>query len=125
MAVTVGPEFLRLEGAWTEGVAAMAHAGAQIIVDEVFLGGGASQQRWKRALDPLQVLWIGVRCESTVAAGRELARGDRVIGMAASPAEMVHQGVVYDLQVATEHTEALDCAGDCCPRAVRPDHRAS
>jgi chloramphenicol 3-O phosphotransferase len=72
-AVTVGPEFRRLEGAWIEGVAAMAHAGAQIIVDEVFLGGAASQQRWKRALDPLQVLWIGVRCESTVAAGRELA----------------------------------------------------
>jgi chloramphenicol 3-O phosphotransferase len=40
-----------------------------------FLGGAASQQRWKRALDPLQVLRIGVRCESTVAAGRELAPG--------------------------------------------------
>jgi chloramphenicol 3-O phosphotransferase len=34
-AVTVGPEFRRLEGAWIEGVAAMAHAGAQIILDEV------------------------------------------------------------------------------------------
>jgi chloramphenicol 3-O phosphotransferase len=117
-AVTVGPEFRRLEGAWIEGVAAMAHAGAQIIVDEVFLGGAASQQRWKRALDPLQVLWIGVRCESTVAAGRELARGDRVIGMAASQAEMVHQGVVYDLQVDTAHTEALDCARAIAARVL-------
>lgn len=31
-------------------------------------------------------------------------------GMAASQAEIVHQGVVYDLEVDTSHTESLDCA---------------
>ena len=108
--VIVGPQFRTLEAAWIAGVAAMAHAGARIVVDEVFLGGTASQQRWKAALDPLQVLWVGVRCEAAVAAGREVARGDRVIGMAASQAEAVHQDVVYDLQVDTTHTEALECA---------------
>lgn len=41
---------------------------------------------------------------------REIARGDRVIGMAAAQAAVVHQGVVYDLQVDTSHTEALECA---------------
>ena len=109
-AVVVGPEFRTLEAAWIEGVAAMARAGARIIVDEAFLGGAASQRRWRQALDPLPVLWVGVRCEGAVAAGREIARGDRVIGMAASQAEVVHQGVVYDLQVDTTHTEALECA---------------
>ena len=108
--VTVGPQFRALEAAWIEGVAAMARAGARIIVDEVFLGGAASQQRWEKALDSLQVLWVGVRCDSAVAEGREIARGDRVIGMAASQAEVVHQGVFYDLQVDTTHTEALECA---------------
>jgi len=44
------------------------------------------------------------------AAGREVARGDRVTGMAGSQAELVHQGVAYDMQVDTTHTEALDCA---------------
>ncbi len=43
-------------------------------------------------------------------AGRELARGDRVRGMATSQAEVVHRGVVYDLEVDTTHTEALACA---------------
>jgi chloramphenicol 3-O phosphotransferase len=108
--VIVGPEFRRLEAAWIEGIGAMALAGARVIVDEVFLGGAASQQRWKQGLGDLQVLWVGVRCESAVAAGREMARGDRAIGMATSQAEMVHQGVVYDLQVDTTHTEALECA---------------
>jgi chloramphenicol 3-O phosphotransferase len=108
--VVVGPEFRRLEAAWIAGLAAMAHAGAGIIVDEVFLGGAASQQRWKKALGTLGVLWVGVRCDSTIAAGREIARGDRVSGMAAAQAELVHQGVLYDLEVDTTHTEALACA---------------
>ena len=108
--VVVGPEFRTLEAAWIAGIAAMAHAGARVIVDEVFLGGAASQQRWKNALGTLQVLWVGVRCDATIAAARELARGDRITGMAASQAEVVHQGVTYDLQVDTTHTEALECA---------------
>ncbi len=108
--VIVGPQFRALEAAWIVGVAAMAQAGARIIVDEVFLGGAASQQRWKNALGTLPVLWVGVRCESAVAAGREIARGDRVIGMAASQAELVHQGIAYDLEVDTTHTEAVECA---------------
>ncbi|GAA1019160.1 hypothetical protein GCM10009565_02660 [Amycolatopsis albidoflavus] len=58
----------------------------------------------------LRVLWVGVRCDSAVAAGREVARGDRVIGMAASQAEMVHRGMVYDLEVDTTRTESLECA---------------
>jgi chloramphenicol 3-O phosphotransferase len=108
--VRVGPEFRTLEPAWIEGIVAMGRAGARIIVEEVFLGGAASQQRWTKALGALQVLWIGVRCESAVAAGREIARGDRIGGMAASQAELVHQGIVHDLQVDTTHAEALECA---------------
>ena len=116
--VIVGPQFRTLEAAWIAGVAAMAHAGARIVVDEVFLGGTASQQRWKAALDPLPVLWVGVRCESAVAAGREIARGDRVIGMAASQAEVVHEGIVYDLLVDTTRTEALGCARAIAARVL-------
>jgi len=37
--------FRVLEDAWMEGVAAMARAGARIIIDDAFLGGAASQQR--------------------------------------------------------------------------------
>ncbi|MYX08043.1 chloramphenicol phosphotransferase CPT [Streptomyces sp. SID8375] len=108
--VSVGPEFRTLEAAWMAGVTAMANAGARIIVDEVFLGGAASQQRWQKALGGLDVLWVGVRCESTVAAGREIARANRVKGMAVSQAEVVHQGVLYDLEVDTTHSESLECA---------------
>ncbi|KQX91503.1 chloramphenicol phosphotransferase [Streptomyces sp. Root55] len=108
--VSVGAEFRALEAAWGEGIVAMAGAGARIIVDEVFLGGAESQQRWQKALGGLAVLWVGVRCESDVAAGREIARGDRAWGMAASQADTVHQGVIYDLEVDTTRAESLVCA---------------
>jgi chloramphenicol 3-O phosphotransferase len=108
--VSVGPEFRRLEAAWMDGVAAIARAGARVILDAIFLGRTASQQRWQKALAGLDVLWVAVRCDSAVAAGRELARGDRVRGMAVSQAEVVHQGVIYDLEVDTTYTESLACA---------------
>jgi chloramphenicol 3-O phosphotransferase len=108
--IVVGPQFRTLEAAWIDGIAAMARAGARIIVDEAFLGRAASQQRWQRALAGLEVLWVGVRCDGAVAAARELARGDRVAGMAASQADLVHEGVAYDLEVDTTRAEALDCA---------------
>ncbi|MCC9710318.1 chloramphenicol phosphotransferase CPT [Streptomyces sp. MNU76] len=113
-AVAIGADFRALEQAWARGIVAMARAGAHVIVDDVFLGGAASQQRWQKVLDegdsPLDVLWVGVRCDPAVAAAREIARGDRVLGMAAAQADLVHQGVHYDLEVDTTHTESLTCA---------------
>ncbi|MGW0598801.1 chloramphenicol phosphotransferase CPT [Streptomyces sp. NPDC002776] len=108
--VSVGADFRALEAAWMEGIAAMARAGARIIVDDVFLGGAASQERWRKALVGVEVLWVGVRCDAAVAAGREIARGDRTPGMAGAQADVVHEGVVYDLEVDTTRTESLDCA---------------
>ncbi|MEV8533823.1 chloramphenicol phosphotransferase CPT [Streptomyces sp. NPDC051211] len=108
--VSVGADFRALEEAWTEGIVAMARAGARIVVDDVFLGGAVSQQRWQKALGGLAVLWVGVRCEGEVASGREISRGDRVPGMAALQADLVHQGVIYDLEVDTTHAESLECA---------------
>ncbi|KUN28829.1 chloramphenicol phosphotransferase [Streptomyces antibioticus] len=108
--VDVGPEFMALEAAWARGIAAMAHSGARLIIDDVFLGGAATQKRWRRVLDGLDVLWVGVRCEATVAAGREIARGDRVRGMAQQQAVLVHRGVVYDVEVDTARAESLECA---------------
>ncbi|USX48147.1 chloramphenicol phosphotransferase CPT [Lentzea sp. HUAS12] len=108
--VSVGAEFRVLEDAWMTGVAAMVRAGARVIVDDVFLGGAESRRRWETALDGLEVLWVGVRCDAGVAAGRELARGDRVAGMAEAQAELVHRGMTYDIEVDTAKAEAVECA---------------
>jgi chloramphenicol 3-O phosphotransferase len=116
--VSIGEGFREVEAAWMTGVAAMARAGARIIIDEVFLGGATSQERVRAHLEGLAVLWVGVRCDPEIAAGREIARGDRVPGMAALQAEMVHTGVVYDIEVDTSHAESLDCARAIAARVV-------
>ena len=108
--VIVGDAFRAIEAAWMTGVAAMAHAGARIILDDVFLGGATSQQRVRAHLDGLAVLWVGVRCDAEIAVAREVARGDRAPGMAALQADKVHAGVTYDLEVDTGVAEALACA---------------
>ncbi|UIX35458.1 chloramphenicol phosphotransferase CPT [Streptomyces sp. GQFP] len=125
--VSVGADFLALEAAWREGVVAMVRAGARVVIDDVFLGGAASQQRWRKALGNLRepdVLWVGVRCESAVAAGREVARGDRAPGMAAAQADSVHEGVVYDFEVDTTRTESLECARAIAARILTPPDAA-
>ncbi|MGW6447926.1 chloramphenicol phosphotransferase CPT [Lentzea sp. NPDC055074] len=108
--VSVGAEFRLLEDAWMAGVAAMVRAGARVIVDDVCLGGAESRRRWETALAGFDVLWVGVRCDAAVAAGRELARGDRVAGMAEAQAELVHRGMSYDVEVDTAKAEAVECA---------------
>ncbi|WP_328472399.1 chloramphenicol phosphotransferase CPT [Streptomyces sp. NBC_00448] len=108
--VVPGAEFRRLDDAWALGMAATARAGAHLVIDEVFLGGAASQARWRDATAGLGVLWVGVRCDPSVAAAREAARGDRVPGMAARQATLVHTGVSYDLEVDSSRADPMACA---------------
>src|ERR1700689_3366974 len=108
--VLVGGGFRELEAAWMAGVAAMARAGARIIFDDVFLSGGASQERVRAGLEGLSVLWVGVRCAPEIATGPP--------GRAASEADTVHQGVVYDIEIDTSHTESLDCARVIAGRVI-------
>jgi chloramphenicol 3-O phosphotransferase len=116
--VVVGGGFREIEAAWMAGVAAMARAGARIIFDDVFLSGAASQEIVRAGLEGLAVLWVGVRCAPEIATGREIARGNRAAGMAASQAETAHQGVVYDIEIDTSHTESLDCARVIAGRVI-------
>ena len=109
-SVRPGPAFRRLEWAWMHGIAAMARAGARIIVDEVFLSGIDARNRWQVALADVSVLWVGVRCDPAVATERERCRDDRIAGMALSQSQLVHAGMSYDVQVDTSDTSAVECA---------------
>ncbi len=108
--VTVGARFIDLNIAWEHGIAAMAGAGAPVIVDDVLLRGRAGQERWNVALGDLAVLWVGVHCDVAELLRRERSRGDRRIGMAADQAPLVHVGVEYGLEVDTTHQTSEQCA---------------
>jgi chloramphenicol 3-O phosphotransferase len=117
--VMVMSEFRAVEEIWYEGLAVMASRGAFLILDEVFLSGGAGQQRLRTLLGELDVLWAGVHCDPLVAAEREAARGDRVRGMAMAQAVAVHAGVVYDVEVDTTDCSAIACARQIAEAVAR------
>jgi len=111
--VAVDDDFRRAEAAWYRGVAAMVRGGVGVVVDEVLLGGAASQARMAEALAGVDVVWVGVRCDPEVAARREEGRPERIPGMARDQAERVHAGVAYDVVVDT-----ADAGPEACAEAV-------
>ncbi|MFD3401100.1 chloramphenicol phosphotransferase CPT [Kribbella sp. NPDC058693] len=108
--VSVGPVFRALEAGWTAGIVAMCRAGGRVLMDDVFLGGPSSQQRWRNAIGDLETLWVGVHCDPAISAQREAARGDRPTGMAEGQALIVHEGITYDVEVDTSHATSIECA---------------
>ncbi len=108
--VRPGEDFRTLEVAWLRGLCAMSEAGANLVLDDVFLGGGESQKRTASLLGKVEVVWVGVMCDADIAAGREIARGDRQAGMAAKQADRVHCGVDYDFVVDAGKADVSECA---------------
>jgi chloramphenicol 3-O phosphotransferase len=108
--VTIGPEYRRLEASWLSGLAAIAASGTRLILDEVFLDGERSQERFRRSLPGRRIAWIGVTCDRDVAMEREQRRGDRVVGMVERQSSLVHAGVVYDFVVDTTVHTAVELA---------------
>lgn len=109
-SMDVGPGFRAVEGGWMRGLAATARAGVPVIVDDVFLGGATSQQRWRTAFEGLGVLWVGVYCDADTAEAREASRGDRPVGMARIQADLAHEGVRYDVTVDSAVHGPEECA---------------
>jgi chloramphenicol 3-O phosphotransferase len=118
-SITVRAEYRAIESIWYAGLVTMARRGAPLILDEVLLAGGEGQRRLRAELDGLTVLWAGVHCDPLVAAAREAQRPDRVPGMAASQALMVHEGVAYDVEVDSTERSAADCARDIAAAVAR------
>lgn len=105
--ITRGDEFMRIYAAFRASVAAMAHDGLDVIVDDAMVGAALDQRRWNQSLSGVDVCWIGVHCSPDAAAAREAQRGDRPPGIARRYALAVHEGVHYDVEV---DSDALDLA---------------
>ena len=109
-AIEVHARFYPVQSAWYAGLAAIAHAGVSLILDEVFLNGARSQDDLRKALVGLSVVWVGVHCEADVAEARERDREGRTLGMARQQADRVHVGTAYDVVVDTTTHSTSQCA---------------
>lgn len=93
----VGRQILR---AYQAGVAAAAHVGLKVIVDEVVIDR-TSWDDWSVALAGLDVVWVGITCSPEVAEARNRVRGDRFAGLARAQTATVHRDPTYDFEIDT------------------------
>jgi chloramphenicol 3-O phosphotransferase len=94
-------------------IAALASAGANLIVDHVMV----YRERWPSTLadcltvlEPFAVYFVGVRCSLEEAKRREQTRGNRLIGTAERQFARVHRHSLYDVEVDTTQTSSQACA---------------
>ncbi len=88
--------------------AAMAHAGNNVIIDQV-LQESSWMEPCVQAFEGLDVVFIGVRCPLDVLEAREKARGDRQAGMALYQYDRVHSHGTYDVEVDSSKLSVDEC----------------
>ncbi len=115
------PDIRYLELGFTRCIAALAGSGNNVIVDDVIapprhLPAGQEfdvldllRQR-VMMLNSFDVLFVKVFCPLNELERREIARGDRKVGLARSQYDMVHRYAVYDVEVNTSTETPEDAA---------------
>ncbi|HEY1426535.1 MAG TPA: AAA family ATPase [Caulobacteraceae bacterium] len=109
-AITSGPILQTAMRAMRAAVAAMADAGADLVVDEV-IWEAADLDDYRRRLAGHDFHVVGLRAPLEVIERREQARGDRTLGLARWQYDKVHAGMAYDLELDTSDATPEALAG--------------
>jgi chloramphenicol 3-O phosphotransferase len=91
-----------------QAVAALAHAGNNVLVDHLLQDEGSLEECVEQWLG-LEVLFVGVKCPLSVTEQREKQRGNRTIGTARSQFEIVHAHGLYDIEIDTSKLTVEEC----------------
>lgn len=109
LATEAGATGRRLVVAMHRAIAALLHAGCNIVADHVLV-----ERVWladaARQFADLPAYLIGVRCPLPVLEQRERDRRDRTLGQARAQHALVHRYAVYDLEVDTARDDPDACA---------------
>ncbi len=109
-AITSGPILRTAMRSMRAAVAAMADAGADLVVDEV-IWDPADLADYRRRLAAHAFHAVGLFAPLEVVERREKARGDRTLGLARWQFEKVHAGMAYDLELDTSVASPEALAG--------------
>ena len=109
-AITSGPILALAMKSLRASVAAMADAGADLVVDEV-IWDPADLADYRRRLAVHDLHVVGLFAPLEVIERRERARGDRTLGLARWQYDKVHAGMAYDLELDTSVASPEALAG--------------
>lgn len=90
-------------------IAAMAHAGNNVIIDDIILQPEFLDD-YLYVLEDLEVVFVGVKCPENVLNDREQARPGRFPGTASGHLQVCHAHNVYDVEVDTSIYAPQECA---------------
>jgi len=110
--------FPNMKRALAKSVRALAETGHNVVVDIVFCGKKTYRELTEE-LAGLSLTIVKVECPLSELEKREVARGDRKIGLAKSQYENIHDGVMYDLNINTTVNSPDKCAKDILERLFR------
>ncbi len=110
--VQAGPVGARLWAVMFDAVRALAGQGDCVLFDAVLRAGDIDQCR--RSFAPLSPVFVGLTAHLAVLEAREVARGDRMIGLARAQFDWMHHGVNYDLMVECGAMVPADVARLIC-----------
>lgn len=107
--IVPGPVGQRLAAGMRAALAAVARTGNDVLVDDVFIER-TWLDGWRRELDGIDWLLVGVMAPAHVLEERERARGNRVAGEARAQVDLIHRGIEYDLTLDTARQSPEECA---------------
>jgi chloramphenicol 3-O phosphotransferase len=108
-ALTADSEhFPHMKAAIIESAAALLRHGHNLIVDIVCMP--AQTARLREMLAAFDPFVVGVTASLPVLQARELARGDRQIGLSHSQYPAIHRDVMYDMEIDTSNLTAEQAA---------------
>lgn len=108
VVISSGPVGERAMRGMRHAIAAMAGQGNNLIVDDVTFGDEIAEYR--ALLSGFDLHVVGVIAPLEVVEAREVARADRLPGLARWQYPRVHRGIDYDLEVDSSRLTPLECA---------------
>lgn len=108
VAIKSGPTVECLMRGMRRSISALAAAGNNLIVDDVWWED--EQADYRAVLQGVDLRFVAIHASLETLEARERERGDRVIGLARWQFGRVHKGVVYDLEIDTAGATPLECA---------------
>lgn len=109
IAIETGAFCQQLLDGMRRSVRALADAGLDLIVDDVWLQGN-EQETYKALFREHTVYFVGVYASLEACEARERARGDRDLGQARWQHSRVHVNARYDLEIDTTETSPENAA---------------
>ena len=113
VVIKTGPVMERTMRGMRYAIAALASQGSDIVVDDVMMRG-AEADEYRVLLTGTNLRFIGLFAPLNVLERRELARGDRQLGLARWQLDRVHRGQKYDLEIETSGSTPMQIAERIC-----------